>query len=376
MAPSWISPKVPRVFTLVSTRFRSPTPVARLCISPSPRCTASSRSLTSLNDSPSRRSSVPCSFSSTVWRIWSSLRSLPSCSSFSWPVTPWSVSASASWLSPKRLATSSRSSAAARRASSRPWRSSSRLWRSSSRTSRNTATAPAPATTANRSQGSTSPTTTGFYRARWCTLVALGRLLHRSSRLRVGARDPDHLRRGRLHSVPARRPVPGDHPADRPGHRLVSRRQRGGGREQRHRAARAADQRRRGHAVHVVEQRQRRQLHDHGHLRGRLQPEHRRRRRAEPGRGRHPPAPRGGPAHGRHRAPRVDRPDDRGEPDLAGRLARRRVPVELRGDQHRRPAEAADRRGRHQPCSASGATRCASGSTRTSWPRSPSRRRR
>ena len=57
-APSWTSAQVPRALTLVSTRLRSPTPVARLCISPSPFCTDSSWSLTSLNDSPRRFSSV------------------------------------------------------------------------------------------------------------------------------------------------------------------------------------------------------------------------------------------------------------------------------------------------------------------------------
>ena len=44
---SWYSPNTPRVFTLLSTRLRSPTPVASCCISPKPLCTASRRSLTS-----------------------------------------------------------------------------------------------------------------------------------------------------------------------------------------------------------------------------------------------------------------------------------------------------------------------------------------
>jgi len=34
-APNWISPQVPRVLTLVRTFFKSPTPVASVCISPS-----------------------------------------------------------------------------------------------------------------------------------------------------------------------------------------------------------------------------------------------------------------------------------------------------------------------------------------------------
>ena len=76
MAPSCISPQVPRDFTLVITRLRSPTLPARVCISPRPLCTCSSRSDTSLKDSPRRCSSVACSFSSTVRRISSSLVAL------------------------------------------------------------------------------------------------------------------------------------------------------------------------------------------------------------------------------------------------------------------------------------------------------------
>ena len=64
------SPQVPRVFTLVSTRFRSPTPSASCCISPRPWCTRSSRSDTCWNDALKRASSVACSFSSTVLRIF------------------------------------------------------------------------------------------------------------------------------------------------------------------------------------------------------------------------------------------------------------------------------------------------------------------
>src|SRR5574343_177043 len=86
-AESWTSPQVPRVLTLVSTRFRSPTPAASVCISPKPRCTCSSRSLTSLNDSPRRCSSVACSFSSTVRRISSSLLALSAWIAVSRPST-------------------------------------------------------------------------------------------------------------------------------------------------------------------------------------------------------------------------------------------------------------------------------------------------
>ena len=84
---SCTSPQVPRVLTLVSTFLRSPTPAASVCISPRPRCTCSSRSETSLKDSPRRCSSVACSFSSTVLRISSSLAA-------------FSV-----WMAPRRVST-------------------------------------------------------------------------------------------------------------------------------------------------------------------------------------------------------------------------------------------------------------------------------
>ena len=71
---------MPRTFTLVSRCLRSPTPCASVCISPRPRCTISSRSATCLKLSPSRACKVDCSFSSTVWRISSSLALLLCCS--------------------------------------------------------------------------------------------------------------------------------------------------------------------------------------------------------------------------------------------------------------------------------------------------------
>ena len=80
--PSCHSLQPPRVFTFVSTRCSPPTSLANCCIAPRPRCTCSSRSLTSLNDSPSRFSSVPCNFSSTVDRILSICLALSSCNCF------------------------------------------------------------------------------------------------------------------------------------------------------------------------------------------------------------------------------------------------------------------------------------------------------
>ena len=79
IAPSWISPKMPRVFTLLKTFFRSPTPVASVCISPRPLYTLSNCSLTRLKDCCSFSSSVFCSFSSTVWRISSRRLPLSAC---------------------------------------------------------------------------------------------------------------------------------------------------------------------------------------------------------------------------------------------------------------------------------------------------------
>ena len=62
---------MPRFLTLLKMRFKSPIPPARLCISPSPRCTSSSLRLTRLKLSPSLRSKVEFNFSSTIMRICS-----------------------------------------------------------------------------------------------------------------------------------------------------------------------------------------------------------------------------------------------------------------------------------------------------------------
>ena len=78
------SPKMPRVLTLLSRCFKSPTPWARVCISPRPLCTCSSWSATCLKPAPRRACNVVCSFSSTVARISSSLAALVVCSWASW----------------------------------------------------------------------------------------------------------------------------------------------------------------------------------------------------------------------------------------------------------------------------------------------------
>ena len=75
-------------------------------------------------------------------------------------------------------------------------------------------------------------------------------------------------------AVAADRPVPADHAAHRAGLDQLSRRQCPGGGRHGRRADRAAGQRRRGHALHVVADGQRRLLHPHRHLRPRHRPEH------------------------------------------------------------------------------------------------------
>ena len=68
-APSWTSPNVPLIFTLLNTFFSPPTSWARDFISPSPFCTFSSCERTISNDWPIRSLSVFCNFSSTIKRI-------------------------------------------------------------------------------------------------------------------------------------------------------------------------------------------------------------------------------------------------------------------------------------------------------------------
>ena len=79
MAPSWISPKMPRVLTPDSTCFRPPTSAARLCISPRPLYTCSSWALTALKLSVTRFCRASCSCSSTVQRISSSFWAFCAC---------------------------------------------------------------------------------------------------------------------------------------------------------------------------------------------------------------------------------------------------------------------------------------------------------
>ena len=110
----------------------------------------------------------------------------------------------------------------------------------------------------------------------------------------------------------------------------VSRRQRRGGRRDRGRADRGADQRRREHALHVVELDRRRPLLDRGDLRHRHQSRYRAGAGAEPRRHR-AAAPAGRRAQDRrHGDQELARPDDGRAPLFAGQVARRAVHLELR----------------------------------------------
>ena len=141
--------------------------------------------------------------------------------------------------------------------------------------------------------------------------------------------------------------IPRHHAAAGRRQRQLSRRQRAGRRRHGDDAARAADQRRRGHDLHVLVELERRLLDHHRHLQGRLSPQHRRGRRAEPRLA-------GGVVAAGDRQP-GRRDDQEAEPelradrqsDLAGQVASIRSRCQqLRLSADRRSAEAAARRRR------------------------------
>ena len=157
---------------------------------------------------------------------------------------------------------------------------------------------------------------------------------------------------------------PGDHAADGRGLGRLSRRQCPGRGRHRRRPDRAAGQRRREHAVHVVAMHQRRHLHAHGDLPERRRSEH------GPGAGAEPRL--AGPADPARpgQAPRRDgqeevaqRADDR-QPVLARQQPRQPVPEQLRHHPAQGRAVAAHGRRRHHLPRASAITACGSGSTR------------
>ena len=110
-------------------------------------------------------------------------------------------------------------------------------------------------------------------------------------------------------------------------------------------ADRVARHRRRQHDLHEVDQRQRRQLHAHRHVRGRHRSRSQHRQGAEPCQPRRGAAAAGGAQPGRQRHQEVvgaaaDRHDD-----VAGRPLRPAVPEQLRDHQHHRQPQA---RARHR----------------------------
>ena len=179
-------------------------------------------------------------------------------------------------------------------------------------------------------------------------------------------RDP---RRGRLHAA-AGRAISGDRAA---GHQRVgpiSRRQRRGRRLDRGRADRGADQRRREHALRVVELQRRRPLLDRRDVRSRHQSRYRPGAGAEPRRHR-AAAPAGGRAqHRRHRRQGVVRPDDGRAHAVARQVARRAVHLQLRRARGQGRADARSGRRLDRRCSAAATIRCGSGSTPTACNRS------
>ena len=121
---------------------------------------------------------------------------------------------------------------------------------------------------------------------------------------------------------PAGRAISRDRAADHQRDRAISRRQRRSRRRHGGRADRGADQRRREHALHVVELDRRRPLHDLGDLRSRHQSRYRAGAGAEPRRDR-AAAPAGRRAqHRRDRRQELARPDDGRAPVFAGQVAR------------------------------------------------------
>ncbi len=195
-------------------------------------------------------------------------------------------------------------------------------------------------------------------------------ILHRPADLRRRAVGPD-LRRG-----PARRcaalPI-SEYPevvppsvvvrAQYPGRQPEGDRRDGG------HAARGADQRRRGHALHEQPGDDRRRDDADRHLQARHRSRQGAAAGAEPrGAGRAAPA-RGSAPPRRHHGQELARPHDGGAPAVAERPLRHDLPAQLRACSTSRTGWRASRASARCSCSAPATTRCASGSTRR---RSPS----
>ena len=155
-------------------------------------------------------------------------------------------------------------------------------------------------------------------------------LLHRPADLRGGAVHRHHPDGRDRAALPADRPVPADHAARGGGDDQLPGGQRPGGGRHGGGADRAAGQRRRGHALHVLADGQRRLLHADRHLRHRHRPEH------GPGHGPEP-RPAGpaaaaalGPEPGHHHPQEDARHPEHHQLLLAGRPLRRHLPEQLR----------------------------------------------
>ena len=179
-------------------------------------------------------------------------------------------------------------------------------------------------------------------------------------------RDPG---RGRV-LAPAGRAISGDRAAGHQRLRPVSRRQRRSGRLDGGGADRGADQRRRAHALRVVELQRRRPLLDRRDLRHRHQPRYRAGAGAEPRRHRAAAAAGRRAQHRRHRRQGVVRPDDGRAHAVARQVARRAVHLQLRRSRGQGCADARSRASARSWCSAAATTRCGSGSIPTGCNRS------
>ncbi len=147
------------------------------------------------------------------------------------------------------------------------------------------------------------------------------------------------LGRRRVHAA-AGRPISGNRAAHHQRDRAVSRRQRRSRGLDRGRSDRGADQRRREHALPVLELDRGWPLHHRGHLRSRHQSRHRAGAGAEPRRDR-AAAPACRRAPGRcHRDQELARPDDGRAPLFGRQVARHPLRLQLRDARDQGPARA------------------------------------
>ena len=168
--------------------------------------------------------------------------------------------------------------------------------------------------------------------------------LHRPADLRRRGLDRVRDPRRRVVLAAAGGAISRDRAADHQRLRAISRRQRRGRRRHRGDADRAADQRRREHALHVVEFDGRRQILDPGELRSRHQSRYRAGAGAEPRRHRAAAAAGRRAQYRRHGDQGVARPDDGRAPLFARQVARRAVHDQLRHARSHRPAHPRRRR--------------------------------